>query len=121
MEHSPNQHNQIVLSGAVQFLSTAGDEELLKFFRRLPMIAGSDEGKVSIADLVYEMELWPFVKQAWVRVEGRPGIAGRIKQVADVYKSAEVELELLTGKTRRKVRVIDLPTFVEIYSTEGMP
>lgn len=103
------------------FLAQASDTDLLRFLRRLPMVAGSEDGTITIADLIYEMKIWPFVKAAWAKVDGSPGIPGRLKQVADVYKLAEEHFEKETGERRRTPRVIDLPTLTKIYSGEGLP
>ncbi|MEM9156509.1 MAG: hypothetical protein AAGB13_15980 [Cyanobacteria bacterium P01_F01_bin.33] len=109
------------LPNAQEFLEVVGDEDLLRFLRRLPMVAGHDESEVTLTDLTYEMRLWPFVKSAWSQVEGSPGIAGRILQLSRVYKKAETEMERMTGERRRVPRVIDLPTFMHIYTTDGLP
>lgn len=109
------------LGDAGIFLAKASDTDLLRFLRRLPMVAGSEEGTVTISDLIFEMKLWPFVKTAWSKVDGQPGIPGRLKQVADVYKLAEAQFERETGETRRSPRVIDIPTFTKIYGGEGLP
>lgn len=109
------------IGDAGAFLVQASDTDLLRFLRRLPMVAGSDDGTITISDLIFEMKLWPFVKTAWAKVEGSPGIAGRIKQVADVYKHAEAQFEGETGQRRRTPRVINLPSFISIYSGEGLP
>ncbi|MFV1808831.1 hypothetical protein [Phaeobacter sp. Ax4a-4a] len=106
---------------AQRFLELAGDDELLQFLRRLPMVAGNDDGPVTLPDLIYEMKLWPFVVEAWKRVDGEPGFPGRILQMSKVYKRAEAELEELTGEKRRLPRVIDLTVFLDIYSNEGLP
>lgn len=85
------------------------------------MVAANENGSVTLSDLTYEMWLWPFVKSAWSQVEGSPGIAGRILQLSRVYKKAETEMERMTGERRRVPRVIDLPTFMHIYKTDGLP
>lgn len=107
--------------GPEQFLSVAADDDLFRFLRRLPMVAGQPDGRITMSDLVYEMELWPFVKDAWNQVEGSPGIPGRLRQLSSVYKKAEAEFERVSGKLRRQERIIDLPTFVDIYTSEGLP
>lgn len=107
--------------GPMQFLEIAADEDVLRFMRRLPMIAGHIDGQFTMRDLAYEIELLPYVKIAWREVDGSPGIPGRLRQMADVYRRAEAEFEKETGKKRRLERIIDLPTFVEIYSTDGLP
>lgn len=107
---------------AMEFLERVGDEELLRFLRRLPMVAANVDGSpVTIRDLTYEARLWPFVKEAWFEVPGGMGVANRILQLSRVYKLAAAKMKKLTGEVRSKERMIDLPTFLEIYSTEGMP
>lgn len=103
------------------FLENAADEELQKFFRRLPMIAGLESGKVQISDLIYEIKLWPFVKSAWNLVEERPGFPGRLLQIAAIYRLAEWMMEQETGETRRIPRVIDVPTFTRLYQSGEFP
>lgn len=107
---------------AVEFLERVGDEELLRFLRRLPMIAANADGSpVTMRDLTYEARLWPFVQEVWLEVPGGMGVANRILQLSRVYKLAAAKMKKLTGEVRSKERMIDLPTFLEIYSTEGMP
>ena len=106
---------------AKRFLEWAGDDELLRFLKRLPMVGGSDGGQMTLTDLIYEMKLWPFVKQAWAEVEGSPGLPGRIIQLQKVYKKGEADLELMTGDRRRLPRVIDLPSFLKMYNSVGLP
>jgi|SRR6056297_897169 len=118
-EDQPEEQEGIGEAGV--FLAQASDTDLLRFLRRLPMVAGSEDGTVTISDLVFEMKLWPFVKTAWAKVDGQPGIPGRLKQVSDVYKLAEKQFERETGERRRTPRVIDLPSFVDIYGGEGLP
>lgn len=115
----PDQQDGIDDAGA--FLAQASDTDLLRFLRRLPMVAGSEDSTITISDLIYEMKLWPYVKAAWVKVDGQPGIPGRLKQVADVYRMAEAQFERETGECRRSPRVIDIPSFTNIYSGEGLP
>jgi hypothetical protein len=103
------------------FLTQASDDDLLRFLRRLPMVAGSEDGSVSVSDLIYEMRLWGYVKSAWAKVDGQPGIPGRLMQIAAVYKVAEAQFEKDTGERRRTPRVIDLPSFISIYTSEGLP
>ena len=103
------------------FLAQASDSDLLRFLRRLPMVAGTEDGTVTLEDLIYEMKLWAYVKTAWAQVDGQPGIPGRLKQVADVYRMAEEQFEKETGERRRTPRVIDLPSFTKIYTGEGLP
>jgi hypothetical protein len=104
-----------------EFLENAADEELQKFFRRLPMIAGMESGKVQVSDLIYEIKLWPFVKTAWKLVEERPGFPGRLLQIAAIYRLAEWTMEQETGETRRFPRVIDVPTFTRLYHSGEFP
>ncbi len=85
------------------------------------MVSGSEDGTLTLDDLIFEMKLWPFVKLAWREIEGQPGIPGRLKQVADVYCMAEEQFEKETGERRRTPRVIDLPSFVSTYTGEGLP
>lgn len=106
---------------AVSFLEQAGDEDLMRFLRHLPMIAGHEDSKFTLADFVYEIKLWPFVKEAYQVVPGQPGIPGRLAQIAQVYKLAEENLKKLTGEVRRVPRVIDLPAFISIYTSDGLP
>ena len=120
-QHEENSAGFSGLPNAQEFLEVVGDDDLLRFLRRLPMIAGNDDTPVTLRDLMYEMMLWPYVKSAWATVKGSPGVAGRILQMSRVYKTAEAELTNETGLKRRVPRVIDLPTFIDIYSTEGLP
>jgi hypothetical protein len=122
MAGKEDQHeHQEGLGDAGAFLAQASDTDLLRFLRRLPMVAGSEDGTITIPDLIYEMKLWPYIKTAWAKVDGQPGIPGRLKQVADVYKMAEAQFERETGERRRTPRVIDLPSFVEVYTGQGLP
>lgn len=105
----------------MQFLEFAADDEVVDFLHRLPMVAGQAEGRVTMQDLIYEMQLWPYVVAAWKQVKGEPGIPGRLMQLAAVYKLAEAEFERETGQKRRLDRIIDLPTFLEVYTTVGLP
>lgn len=106
---------------AVSFLERTGDDEILKFLSRLPMVAGNADSKFTISDFIYEAKLWPFVKEAWKVVPGQPGISGRLFQIAQVYKVAEENLKKLTGDVRRVPRVIDLTVFILVYTTDGLP
>jgi hypothetical protein len=115
----PEQPEGIGDAGA--FLAHASDADLMRFLRRLSMIAGCEDGAMTIEDFIFEAKLWPFVKLAWREIEGQPGIPGRLKQIADVYHMAEAQFEKETGKRRRSPRVIDLPSFVSIYTGEGLP
>lgn len=108
------------LDGLV-FLEDIGDEELLRFLKRLPMVAANADSKLTLTDLIYEMKLWPFVKEAWHDVPSTPGIAGRILQLNRVYKLAAERMFKLTGERRREDRVIDIPSFLAIYASEGLP
>ncbi|MDX8346521.1 hypothetical protein SLH49_00870 [Cognatiyoonia sp. IB215446] len=109
------------LPDALEFLNSAGDEELRAFLRRLPIFAGNDGGPITIADLAYEMRLQPFVMDAWSRVGGNHGIPARLLQLNRVYKKAEAEMERWTGERRRLPRVIDVPSFIEVYAKVGYP
>lgn len=106
---------------AQEFLNTAGDAEVLWFLRRLPMIAGNEGGSITLKDLAYEMMLVPFVKDAWKCTPGSAGVPGRLIQISRVYKKAEAEMEKLTGEKRRLPRRIDLPNFLDVYSSVGLP
>lgn len=101
------------------FLERVGDDDLLKFLRRLPMVASNAEGPLTLSDFIYEMRLWPFVKEAWAEVEGSAGVAGRIIQINRVYKLAAERMRRLTGERRRVDRVIDVPTFLQVYMSDG--
>lgn len=103
------------------FLTQIGDEELLKLLRTLPMVGANVDSKVTLTDLIYEMKLWPFVKEAWHDVPSTPGVAGRILQLNRVYKLAAERMFKLTGERRREERVIDIPSFLTIYASEGLP
>ena len=105
----------------MSFLEQAGDDEILKFMRRLPMIAGCEGGKFMLADFIYEVKLWPFVIDSRKTIPGKPGIAGRLQQIDQVYRLASKNLKKLTGEERRFPRVIDVAAFVLIYTTEGLP
>jgi hypothetical protein len=109
------------IGGAGAFLAQMSDTDLLRFLRRLPMVAGMEDGTVTVSDLVYEMRLWRYVKSAWAQVNGQPGVPGRIKQISDVYALAERQFERETGERRRLPREINLPSFLELYTTEGLP
>ena len=107
--------------GAEDFLAVAGEDELRAFLRRLPMVASQQEGPFTLRDLIYEMKLSPFVKCAWKSIDGSPGIPGRLMQMMRVYAKAEADFEAMTGETRRLPRKINLPSFIEIYTTAGPP
>lgn len=109
-------------ASAFEFLERTGDKELLRFLRRLPMVAANADGSpVTMKDLAYEARLWPFVLEAWKEVPGGMGVANRILQLSRVYKVAAAKMERLTGGVRSTERMIDLPTFLAICSTEGLP
>ena len=101
------------------FLERVGDADLLKFLRRLPMVASNSEGPLTLADFIYEMRLWPFVKEAWFEIEGSAGVAGRIIQINRVYKLAAERMHRLTGEQRRVDRMIDVPAFLNAYASDG--
>jgi predicted RNA-binding protein len=109
------------IGDAGAFLAQMSDTDLLRFLRRLPMVAGMEDGTVTVSDLVYEMRLWGYVKSAWAQVNGEPGVPGRIKHVSDVYARAEREFWKDTGERRRLPRKINLTSFLELYTTEGLP
>lgn len=109
------------LPDALQFLNAAGDNELRMFLRKLPMFAGNNGGQITLSDLVYEMRLLPFVMDAWSSTEGTPGVTGRLIQISKVYKKAEREFEKLTGEARRLKRLINLPCFLDVYGSVGLP
>lgn len=106
---------------AQEFLRTAGDDDVLWFLRRLPMFAGNDGGPITLKDLAYEMMLVPFVKDAWKRTPGDAGVASRILQINRVYSAAEKDMEKITGEKRRLPRRIDLPSFLDVYGSVGLP
>ena len=109
------------LPDALQFLNAAGDAELRAFLRRLPIFAGNEGGPITMADLVYEMRLQPFVMNAFRTIKGSPGIANRLMQLSRVYKLAEHEFEKMTGERRRLDRQIDIPSFIDVYAHVGLP
>lgn len=106
---------------ALEFLNTAGDDEVIWFLRRLPMFGGNDGGQITLKDLAYEMMLVPFVMSAWDMTSGGRGVPARLAQISTVYKKAEAEMEKLTGESRRLPRVIDLPSFLDVYGSVGLP
>lgn len=108
-------------SDSIDFLAGVGDRDLLRFLRRLPTVWGQDNDEMTLSDLIYEMQLWPFVKQAWTEVKGSPGLPGRLAQIVRVYERAEAEFQRETGKTRRQPRAIDFGAFVRLYSEGGLP
>ncbi|WP_420863476.1 hypothetical protein [Algirhabdus cladophorae] len=101
------------------FLERVGDDDLLKFLRRLPMVGSNAEGPLTLKDFIYEMRLWPFVKEAWSEVEGSAGVAGRIIQINRVYKLAAERMHQLTGERRRTERMIDVPAFLQAYTSDA--
>jgi len=86
---------------ALEFLKTAGDDEVLWFLRRLPMYVGNDGGPVTLKDLAYEMMLVPFIKDAWRRTPGGAGVVGRIAQMNRAIETAENDMALITGEKRQ--------------------
>ncbi len=108
------------LSGE-EFLLQAVDDDVLKFLRRLPIVGGGKNERVTMADLTYEMQLWPYVKEAWAQVDGSPGIPNRLAQIIKIYAKAESALEADFGKVRRHPRKIDLEAFLDGYTTVGLP
>lgn len=114
----PDENDQAALA----FLGTAAEADVLKFLRRLPMVAANaDNSPICLNDLIYEMKLWPYVKDAHQEIKGDVGVANRILQLSRVYKLAAERMEKATGERRSKERMIDLPTFLRIYSSEGLP
>lgn len=109
------------LPDALQFLNAAGDDEVRAFLRRLPMFAGNHDGQITITDLIYEMRLLPFVMDAWSTIDGQPGVSGRLRQISKVYAKAQGEFQKLTGETRRLPRSIDVPSFLDVYGSVGLP
>ena len=109
------------LSELEQFLDRAADDDVKRFLRRLPMIAGMSDGLTTMADVIFEIRLLPFVEEAWTKVEGSPGVPGRLLQIAEVYRVAEAKLFREFGIKRRQPRVIDVPSFLDIYATSGLP
>lgn len=109
------------LPDALRFLNAAGDDELKMFLRKLPMFAGNKDGRITLSDLIYEMRLLPFVMDAWSTTDGKPGVPGRLIQISKVYKKAERDFEKLTGEKRRLKRLIDLPSFLDVYGSVGLP
>lgn len=121
ISHEPHVELADDLPDAFEFLNTAGDDEVRRFLRRLPMFAGNDGGPITLKDLIYEMQLLPFVMSAWDSTPGGGGVPGRLAQISRVYKKAEAEMEMMTGEKRRLPRLIDLPSFLEVYSSVGLP
>lgn len=63
------------------FLSSAGDAEVRRFLRWLPIFAANNGGPITLRDLSYEMRLQPFVMNAFDKLDGSPGIPGRLLQL----------------------------------------
>lgn len=85
------------------------------------MFVGNDGGSITLKDLIYEMQLLPFVMSAWDSTPGSAGVPGRLLQISRVYKKAEEEMEMMTGEKRRLPRLIDLPSFLDVYGSLGLP
>lgn len=100
----------------MNFLFSAADSDVRRFLRLLPVFANNDGGPITLRDLSYEMRLQPFVMDAFNKVNGSPGIPGRLLQLNRVFKRAEAEMERLTGERRRLPRVIDVPSFLQAYT-----
>lgn len=83
------------------------------------MAASNAEGPLTLADFIYEMKLWPFIKEAWDDVPNGVGVAGRIIQINRVYKLAAERMHRLTGERRRVDRMIDVPAFLQAYAYDG--
>ena len=83
--------------------------------------ANADGSPITMKDFAYEARLWPFVQEACKDVPGGMGVANRILQLSQVYKVAASKMERLTGEISSTERMIDLPAFLAIYSTEGLP
>jgi len=118
--YQANATDDEVAREAEAFFAAIGDDDLLRFLRQLPVVWGNEE-PMSIADFTYEALLWPYVKTAWNTVVGAPGLAGRMKQMSDVFSQAEQELERDTGRTRRAPRVTNLAAFMAAYEGSGLP
>lgn len=99
----------------MEFLVSAGNTEVCRFLRLLPIFATNEDGLITLRDLSYEMRLQPFVIDAFDRVDGLPGIPGRLLQLNRVFKHAEAEMERLTGERRRLPGVTDIPSFLHAY------
>lgn len=109
------------LPDALQFLNAAGDDDVRAFLRRLPMFAGNQSGQITITDLIYEMRLLPFVMDAWSTTDGQPGVPDRLRQISQVYAKAQSDFQKLTGETRRLPRSIDVPSFLDVFGSVGLP
>lgn len=101
-------------------LKDIGDDELLRFLKRLPIVGMNEHSKLTLADLIYEMKLWPFVKEAWGDIPSSPGVAGRILQINRVYKLAAERMFALTGERRREDRIVDITSFLDTYVSEKL-
>ncbi|SFS20072.1 hypothetical protein [Yoonia litorea] len=99
---------------AEAFFAEVADDDLLKFLSQLPMIWGNEE-RMTVADFTYEAMLWPFIKDAWRKIDGSPGLAGRLGQLDQVFDHAEKHLEKETGRTRRVPRTTNLASFMQIF------
>lgn len=108
-----------------RFLENVGDDDLLKFLRRLPIVVNDTDEPMTMRDLAYEVALWPFIKEAWKKVSGQPGVAGRIKHVMDVVELSQRELERASGGklVRRHPYKINLAAFLQVYAdpNDGLP
>lgn len=103
-----------------EFLANLGDEDLLRFFRFLPIVGDNVDEPVTTADLVYEMLLWPYVKRAARLVNGAAGVPGRLKMISDIMQASEQALEKETGRKRRVPRLISLPALLTAYCGSGL-
>lgn len=115
-ENEYKQECAAAADNAMAFLLSAGDSEVKQFLRLLPVFASNESGPITLRDLCYEMRLQPFVIDAFDKVDGAPGIPGRLLQLNRVFKRAEAEMERLTGERRRLPRVIDVPSFLQAYT-----
>jgi len=118
--YQANATDDEVAREAEAFFAAIGDDDLLRFLRQLPVVWGNNE-QMTVGDFTYEALLWPYVKHAWKTVDGAPGLAGRMKQLSDVFSQAEQELERETGRTRRAPRVTNLAAFMAAYEGSGLP
>lgn len=102
------------------FFTNIADADLLRFLGQLPMVWGNEE-PMTIGDFIYEAMLWPYVKEAWKIIDGSPGLAGRMKQLAQVFATAERGLERDNGRTRSAPRVTNLEAFMAAYTSGDLP
>lgn len=109
------------ITDAVAFFDRLAAEDMTRFLKSLPVIGMNETEPFTVGDLIYEALLQPYVLSAWKQIDGGPGVAGRILQLTKVYKAAETALERETGRTRRVPRVINLPAFMNAYTSRGMP